>query len=131
MMGLLVLRATSVMTGNDEDNGNDNGSNRGNNGCGCDFSSDGEIVLAAAAVMTMVVATATVVVTKRCQQGNMAAGADHGQGSCLCPHHSMGPTMLILAGNVGCRHVGQRVKMTDIFYVGKHVGNLSADMSAT
>jgi hypothetical protein len=31
-----------------------------------------------------------------------------------------------LAGNVGCWHVGQRVKTTDIFYV----GNMSADMSA-
>jgi hypothetical protein len=36
-----------------------------------------------------------------------------------------------LAGNVGCRHVSQRVKTTDIFYVGDMSADMSADMSPT
>jgi hypothetical protein len=36
-----------------------------------------------------------------------------------------------LAGNVGCWHVGQRVKTTDIFYVGDMSADMLADMSAT
>jgi hypothetical protein len=36
-----------------------------------------------------------------------------------------------LAGNVECRHVGQRVKTTDIFYVGDMLADMSADMLAT
>ncbi len=36
-----------------------------------------------------------------------------------------------LAGNVGCRHVGQRVKTTDIFYIGDMSADMSADMSPT
>jgi hypothetical protein len=38
--------------------------------------------------------------------------------------------LLGLAGNVGCRHVGQRVKTTDIFYVGDMSADMSANMSA-
>ncbi len=37
----------------------------------------------------------------------------------------------VLAGNVGCQHVGQRVKMTDIFYVGDMSADMLADMLVT